>query len=249
MELNDAHRAQVARFVAFCKGKRERALLEKEGEKSEFKSDRLVDDSAIYNKSDVEDIVDTYHAMMAGGAREVTEELINLSAVTISQLIGLAEQAGLQMDSVDVAAIDQYGAASLASMAAQGSAPACGGVKRPAGALPSLGGENKGMAELEEENRQMRERYQAMQLQVSELARERSQLAEELQRAAAGQAVEPPPPPPPPQSFGDSSQYKEMKALLKKKSEEVKTLRQTILANGLALPATEGGFEVTADDD
>mmetsp|Transcript_13698 Transcript_13698/g.39458 ORF Transcript_13698/g.39458 Transcript_13698/m.39458 type:complete len:254 (-) Transcript_13698:157-918(-) len=252
MQLNDAHRAQVMRFITYCKGKRERMLVERNAEAIEFKGDRLADDSAIYNKVDVEDLVNTYHAMMVGSSRESMEELINLSAVTMAQMLALGEQAGLVMDSVDVAAIDQNGAAAIASMATQGKAPPGSAAKLPGHQLPSLPVDDSSLKikcqELEEENRQMRERYQSMQVQVSELLRERSQLSEELSKAAAGAAVQPPPPPPAAERFSDSTQFKELKALMKKKSEEVKELRQFITASGLQIPNTGGGVEIPADD-
>ena len=50
-------------------------------------------------------------------------------------------------------------------------------------------------------------------------------------------------------AFRDSQQFKALKAIVTKKSEEVKRLRHFIIASGLALPNTEGGVELTADDD
>merc|ERR1719410_1536354 len=102
------------------------------------------------------------------------------------------------------------------------------------------------MQELEEENRQMRERYQAMQMQVSELMRERSNLAAELEKAAHGMAVAPPPPSA--VHDRDSHQFKELKAIVKKKTEELKMYRQYVVANGLQLPNTGGGVELVAED-
>ena len=56
-------------------------------------------------------------------------------------------------------------------------------------------------------------------------------------------------PTPAAERFSDSKQFKALKAIVKKKSEEVKRLRHFITASGLALPNTEGGVELTADDD
>lgn len=251
MELNPNNKAQVSRYVAFFKGKRERALVDRDTEKQEFVMDRLADDEAIFNKTDVEDMIEAYHAVMVGSTRETLEEFINLSAVHFAQGLAIAESAGLAMEGSDVASIDQLGPSTLAGMVSAGHAPMGAAPARAAGPLPSLPVDAvspQKVQELEEANRQMRERYQAMQVQVSQLLQERSVMQADLERAAAGAAVAPPPAAPVAERFSDSQQFKELKNILKKKTDEVKNLRQFVVASGLELPNTSGGIELTADD-
>lgn len=292
MSLNDLHKGQLQGFIAYFRGKRERQLHDREVDKAEFKSDRLSDDQALYNKTDVEDLVDAYHAQLIGCNRESIEETINLSAVYVSQLFAQAEQSGLILDVSDVASIDsQHGLSQLASFASTGMVPPL--VKR-AGTLPTLGALPQSdpammqkVQELEEMNRQMSDRYQLMQSEVSNLLGERSALAGELDKVKANftqmrmdmhqQGVDsnanvnvvqieqslqdtqgmlvakqheceqmrhdln--------QRLGDSVQFKELKAIVKKKSDEVKALRLHMAQSGLAPPQQDGGVELTADDD
>lgn len=254
-DLSDANKAQIARFVTFFKGKRERLLADREAEKNEFKTDRLADDQAIFNKLDVEDLVDAYHAQVVGCVREALEGFINLSAVYVSQVLLQAEQAGVTVDTTDLSAIEnQNRVDQIAALVAKGAAPVL--AKRTtlptlqaAPPSPSGGGGLPDptlamkLQELEAENAQMRERYQMMQSQVSELLKERSVLAAELEKAGAA-AV-----PTVTERLGDSSQFRELKAIVMKKSEEVKALRQVLLANGLPLPGTAGGVELPPEDD
>lgn len=257
MELNDTHKAQVARFITFFKGKRERLLADRESERTEFTSDRLADDQAIFNTMDVMDLVEAYHAQVIGCMREAIDEFINHSAVYVSQVFLQAEQSGLTLDAADVSTIeDQNQVAQIAELAAKGAAPPPA-AKRQFNTLPTLG-QTGGAApggtadptvlakiqELEEENRQMRERYQLMQEQVSALLKERSALATQLEKAGMSAA-----PTTVPESLAQSSQFKELKAIVKKKSDEVKQLRMCLQKAGLPLPGTGGGVELAPDDD
>ncbi|CAJ1353285.1 unnamed protein product [Effrenium voratum] len=102
------------------------------------------------------------------------------------------------------------------------------------------------MQELEAENAQLRERFSQMQLQASQLAAERSQLAEQLDHAGAQVALS--------QNqlsehVGASSQFRDLKDILKRRTDEVKVLREYIASSGLPVPGTEGGLELEADDD
>lgn len=255
MELSNAHKAMVQRYIAYCKGKRERLFVDREAEKLEFMTDRLVED--IYNKADVEDMLNTYHNLITCAAREGYEEFINLNAVHMAQILNMAESNGLQCDSADVSFVDQYGAAALSSMASNCSAPAAGASVKHPGALPSLGAGTPAwqrQQELEEENKQMRDRYQQMQEEVSELLRDRSMLSAQL--AAAQEQVNPvqPSPLPPLEPSGgkfnsDSHQFKDLKFILQKKTDEIKLLRQHLAAHGLPVPYTHGGVEIAPDDD
>eukprot|EP00442_Polarella_glacialis_P021717 CAMPEP_0115152934 /NCGR_PEP_ID=MMETSP0227-20121206/66438_1 /TAXON_ID=89957 /ORGANISM="Polarella glacialis, Strain CCMP 1383" /LENGTH=254 /DNA_ID=CAMNT_0002563601 /DNA_START=116 /DNA_END=881 /DNA_ORIENTATION=- len=251
-ELSDSNKGQVQRFISYFKGKRERLLAEREAEKAEFVSDRLSDDQAIFNKTDVEDMLDTYHAHVVGTIREALEGFVNLSAVYVAQVLQRAEQYGVSIEG-DISAIeDQHRVDEIAQLAAQGFVPlvmnkkgsllgAISGVQ-PAPPSPSGGGIGADFAaaarvqELESENHQMRDRYQTMQQQVSDLLRERSQLGAGGPRAA--------------ERLVESTQFQEMKAIVRKKTDEVKLLRTYISSAGLEPPGTEGGgFELVAEDD
>lgn len=253
--LSDLNRAQVQRFIAYFKAKRERILQEREVEKQEFIGDRLADDHAIWNKSDVEDLVAVFHAQVAGSTRESIEGFINLSAVYVSQVLQLAENSGVSIEA-DLAAIEeQNNVDEIANLAAAGVVPIA--MNKRASNLPSLGpappsphgiapppdlGTAARIQELEQHNAQLIERFEAMQNHVTQLTAERSQLASELEQAGLVAAEVD-------QRVGDTSQFKELKAIVRKKTDEVKVLRQYITSAGLALPGTEGGFEVPAEDD
>eukprot|EP00439_Symbiodinium_sp_Y106_P032342 s604_g3.t2 len=184
---------------------------------------------------------------------------VNLSAVYVSQVLHRAEITGVPIDA-DLSAIeDQNSIDSIAAMATSGFVPATVGKR---GNLPSLNsavppppsplGPPSDLAtaaklqEMEQENAQLRERYNAMQLQVSELAAERSDLAAQLDQAGAQVALS--------QNqltehLGSTTQFRDLKAIVKKRTDEVKMLREYIAMAGLEVPGTEGGVELTADDD
>lgn len=253
--LSDLNRAQVQRFIAYFKSKRERILQEREAEKQEFIGDRLADDGAIFNKQDVEDMIEVYHAQVAGSTRESMEGFINLSAVYVAQVLQLAENSGVTIEA-DLSAIeDQNNVDEIANLAAAGLVPIA--MNKRAANLPSLGGappSPSGIApppdlataariqELEQHNAQLIERFEAMQQHVTQLTSERSAMAAELEQAGLVAAEVD-------QRVGDTSQFKELKAIVRKKTDEVKLLRQYITSAGLALPGTEGGFELQAEDD
>lgn len=251
-ELSDLNKAQVQRFISYFKAKRERLLGERDLEKSEFISDRLSDDQAIFSRADVEEMVETFHSQTSGSVREAMEGFVNLSAVYVSQVLHRAESCGVPID-IDLSAIeDQNSIDQIASLASQGFVPAVMG-KRNAN-LPSLGGvppppsplapagdlqTMARMQELEQENSQLRGRYDEMEAQVA-------QLFEQLHQAGAQVAMS--------QSqlsehVGSSAQFRDLKDILKKRTEEVKLLREYIASAGLPVPGTEGGIELTADDD
>lgn len=293
MELNDSHKGQVARYMQFFKGKRERLLADRETDKSEFKSDR-VDSDQVYNAGDVEELIDQYHAQVMGTLRQEIAQLFDFSAVYLSQVFGQAQNYGMTIDGVDVSLVeDQSRAANLHAL--DGfvySAPAIPAQRQQLASLQSQPTQDLAVAQelqdLKEENRQMKERYQKMQGESSTLLQERSHFAAELEKVkmnfatfreqvnASGldsgssanvqqieaslsdtkmlldaknaecmrmsQELN--------QRLGDSSQFKELKAIVKKKSDEVKLLKRAMAQHGLAPPtALEGGVELTADDD
>eukprot|EP00928_Gymnodinium_smaydae_P052924 TRINITY_DN37045_c0_g1_i1.p2 TRINITY_DN37045_c0_g1~~TRINITY_DN37045_c0_g1_i1.p2 ORF type:complete len:316 (-),score=103.69 TRINITY_DN37045_c0_g1_i1:240-1124(-) len=294
MDLNDAHKAQLTRFVQFFKGKRDRTLIDREAEKEDFKSDRMPDDGQIFTKPEAESLLETYHQQMMGQHREDLEKTTNLAAVYVSQLFAQAENVGMDMYLDDISMIeDQSRLGQVSLLAALQDAPPL--VPKPRAALPSLaagGAANvdpavfRQLQEMEEANRQMTERYQLMQAEVATLLKERTALSAEneevkvqlnalLQRmhqtnenegAIASQIehqlaetnarlqaqkqecdnmrydLN--------QRLNESSQFRELKALLKKKSDQNKMLRQHMAAHGIPEPQVdEGHIELTADDD
>mmetsp|Transcript_33380 Transcript_33380/g.76208 ORF Transcript_33380/g.76208 Transcript_33380/m.76208 type:complete len:286 (-) Transcript_33380:59-916(-) len=285
MELNPAHKAQVSRFISFFKGKRERLITDSEAEKNDFKADRLVDDSIVFNKNDVAQLLDSFHQQAMATVREDMEYIINLSAVYIAQILSQAEQTGITLDSSDVAALEEKNRVEqINSYAALGQVPP---VRGRSGALPALvpagaaaDAVTQENANLKEENRQMRDRYQSMQTQVSDLLRERSQLSGELDqvRASVQQVRQEVPGSATAYQLeqilgntkaaldakiqeneqmrtdlnsrlGDSSQFGQLKAIIKKKNEEVKMLRAHMTQYGIAPPnVASDGVDLDADD-
>lgn len=289
MELNDIHKLQVSRYMAFFKGKRERLISDRMGELTDFKSDRLSDDQAIFNSRDVESLLDVAQTQALAGVREEVEAIINLSAVYLSQVLLQAETGNMTLDGADVANIEgQNRVDQIAMLAMSGQAPQALQKRQQTGSLQPLEeAPPAAMAELmalKETNRQMLDRYQSMQTQVSELLRERSALSGELDKVrtnfaqlhghmtAEAQASQ--------QAadiqrslneskhsleqkntqvvqmqeelqkrLGDSTQFRDLKAIVKKKNDEVKLLKQIMVQAGLAPPASDGGVELSADDD
>jgi len=301
--LNEVHKAQISRFVTFFKGKRERLLSDRESDKEEFKSDRLADEEAIFNKTDVVDLIDTYHALLIGSIREELENMINLSAVYISQVFGQAEtQFGALLDGADVCMIeDQNQRQAIADLVTRGAAPAP--LTKRNATLPSLeptGGTVSAdiavaqeLQDLKAANQQMNDRYRTMQQETATLLQERSSLAQELEKMkinfatlrAQMHALNPECSNPGVEiganaleierqlneskatldvknaelatmskemnkRLGDSSQFKELKAIVKKKSDEVKQLRRYVASSGLPLPDIQtAGVDLAPDDD
>lgn len=232
---------------------------------------------------------------MIGALREEMAQVMDLSAVYVSQLLAQAQLCGISLDSVDVSLVeDQTRIGAIKALGGAGAPP-------PQPPRPSLaqlqpmlqpsGTADLAMAQemqdLKEENRKLQERYQKMQTETSSLLQERSTLSGELQKVQANfdvfrqqvnasgldsgssvnvqqieaslgetkglldaknaecarlnQEVN--------QRLGDSSQFKELKAIVKKKSDEVKVLRRAMAAHGLPVPSVEGGVELAPDDD
>lgn len=289
MELNDTHKLQVSRYLAFFKGKRERLVSDRMGEFSDFKSDRLSDDQAIFNSRDVEALLDQALTQALAGVREEVEAIINLSAVYLSQVLLQAETNNLNLDGADVASIEsQNRVDQIAMLAMSGQAPQALQKRQQSAPLQPLEeappAAMQELMALKETNRQMLDRYQSMQTQVSELLRERSALSGELDKVRANftqlhghmtaeaQASQ--------QAadiqrslheskaslevkntqvvqmqeelqkrLGDSTQFRDLKAIVKKKNDEVKLLKQMMVQAGLQPPVADGGVELSADSD
>jgi len=291
MDLNDSHKNQLARYIHFFKGKRERLLTDRNMDKSEFISDR-VDSDQVYTGKDVEDLIEQYHAQLMGSLRQELAQIIDFTAVYTSQVFAQVQLYGMTVEGVDISLVeDQRRVAALHAMDGSISAPPMPSQRPQLAAIQPTGAPDLAMTQklqdLEEENRQMKARYQKMQAESSTLLQERSTLGSELEKVktnfevfrqqvnAAGldssssanvNAIE--------ASLvetkylleaknsevsrmnqelsgrlGDSSQFKELKAIVKKKSDEVKLLRQVMQQAGLAIPQAQGGIELTADDD
>jgi leucine zipper transcription factor-like protein 1 len=293
MDLSEGHKNQLARYVHFFKGKRERLLTDRNTDKNEFISDR-VDSDQVYNGKDVEELIEQYHAQLMGSIRQEMVQIIDFTAVYASQLMATAQQYGMSLEGVDISlvedqsrvaalhAIDGNISGSLAPLAAQ--RPQLAAIQPIGG--PDLATQQK-LQDLQEENRQMLARYQKMQSESATFLQERSTLAAELEKvksnfdvfrqqvnasgldssssanvnaieaslfetktlldakqsevARMNQEMQ--------GRLGDSSQFKELKAIVKKKSDEVKMLRRAMQEAGMAIPAVQGGIELTADDD
>jgi hypothetical protein len=249
--LSDTHKAQVQRFLSFLKGKRERLLSDRDSEKQDFMSDRLPSNDAIFNKPDVEDLMDTYHAQMIGCIREALEEFINLSAVYVSQVFMSAEQCALTLNAGDVFAIEnQNTVAEISALVATGAAPQPA-LQRPSlsSALPTLAPAAANdpvlvqkIQDLEQENVQLQHRLQMFEGQINDMLTERQVLHQQL--AQVGQVMAQPEP-----FSSNSTQFKELKAIVNKKTHEIKLLRDVLRSNGLPLPGTGGGIELAPEDD
>jgi hypothetical protein len=291
MDLNDVHKGAVQRYSLFFKGKRERMLADRNTDKEEFKSDRI-DTTAVYSGADVEELLEQYHATMMGTLRQELEQLLDFSAVYVSQVFSQVQQYGMTLEGIDVSLIeDQNRVAALRALDG-GSAPPLD--RNPSHKLAPVGTQgtvdlalHSQVQELQESNRVMEERYQRMQVEAQSLLQERSTLRGELEKvkenfamlrqqmhasgldsassshvqeienslgetrglldaknaevAKMSHELQ--------QRLGDSSQFRELKAIVKKKSEEVKMLRRAMVASGLEPPAMAGGIDLVADDD
>lgn len=286
--LADAHQAQLSRYLSFFKGKRERLINDRASDLNEFKSDQCADDAQLYNKTDVENLLDTYHAVIVGCIREEVENMVNISAVYVSELYSQAQQLGITLDSADVSLIeDKTRVDQIKMMMSSGGAPLLQPMVSRNATLPTLGAQDPAMLQenqdLKEQNRQMNDRYQQMQHEVSQLLKERSVMLRELEEVKSNftqlRAMQP-------ESagnsqineierrcmatqgmldakkaecdamsrdlnqrLGDSTQFKELKAIVKKKSHEVIQLRRQLEAHGLAPVASAGGVDLAPEDD
>lgn len=293
-DLSGEHQNQIARYIHFFKGKRDRILADRGMEKDEFMSDRVSDESAIFNHSDVEDLLNQFHATMVGALREDLAQVLDLSAVYVSQLLAQAQLHGLSLDTVDISMVEDQSRLGAIKAIGGGAlpppAPARASLPQLQPMAPSATPDLAMVQEvqdLKDENRKLTERFQKMQGETSGLLQERSTLSAQLQNVQANfdmfrqqvnsagldsgssanvqqieaslsstkilldaknaecarlnQEVS--------QRLGDSSQFKELKTIVKKKSDEVKVLRRAMAAHGLPVPSIEGGVDLAPDDD
>lgn len=280
--LNDLHKSQLSRYQQFFKGKRDKNLQDIETGFGDFCSDRLSDASAIFQAADVIGTVQAYKDMQATEVREALEQTVNLSSIFIVQLMGQAQAHGIALHVDDISIVEDQSRLQQISQLHSLPPP----VAKSRAALPTLGSSTQAdpaalaqIQELQEANRQMQERYQAMQAEVTSLYQERStwqaqldqakQLVDHLKLSAPtadtthieqslantkahldGKSVEleqlrnemn--------QRLGDSTQFRDLKAIVKKKTEEIKNLKSIMIQYGIQPPDAEGGIDLVADDD
>jgi len=191
MELHDVHKAQIARYTAFLASKRTRAVSDRDSELEDFKSDRLVDEAAIYNYADVLALLDAYHQQVMGPFREELESEVNLSANLIAHLLAQAEASGVYLQVEDISVIeDQSRVGQVGSLAAMVAPPLAPKPRQtleavnPAGA--GGGGDNMALLteldDLKEEKRLLGERCSRVEFELTNLSRERSALSAEVGR-------------------------------------------------------------------
>lgn len=284
MELHDVHKAQIARYTSWFANKRSRAVQDRDSELEDFKSDRLVDEAAVYNHADVMALLGSYHQQVMAPFREELEQEVNLSANFIAHLLAQAEASGVYLQVEDISVIeDQSRVGQLGSLAAMTAPPLA---PKPRQMLESVnpGGAADNVALLQElqeaktEKQLLTERCSRIEVELTNLTRERSSLSAEVTRlqeasvsgvdqtaahaaeyarqlAETRQAYE--------SKFaecqqlsgqltqrlGDSVQFKQLKDIVKQKSSEVRDLKQRLVAAGL-MPQEEGGcVELEADSD
>eukprot|EP00418_Pyrodinium_bahamense_P082570 CAMPEP_0179064690 /NCGR_PEP_ID=MMETSP0796-20121207/28075_1 /TAXON_ID=73915 /ORGANISM="Pyrodinium bahamense, Strain pbaha01" /LENGTH=258 /DNA_ID=CAMNT_0020761639 /DNA_START=83 /DNA_END=859 /DNA_ORIENTATION=+ len=258
MNLNGIHMAQISRFNSFFKGKRDRALADREGEKDNFISDRLMEESAIFNYADVKLLLEAYHSQVMASFRDELEKTANLSAVFVSQLLGQAEASGMSLQVEDISVIeDQARVGQMGQMASLPavSAPPLAPKRAQLSAVEGVGGTDPALLQqlqdLRAENQMMKERNMNLQTEMSTVLKERSVLSSELDQVKTQMAL---------QAGGTSdanaaelarqlSQMRDLKEIIKKKTTENKELKQRMLAAGLAPPDDGQCIELEADDD
>jgi len=187
MDLTEVHQAQITRFIGFFKTKREALIHDRQVLNQEFISDHLSDDTAIFNRDNVEGIVAAYQAQAMEGLNEELQKVVKLAAVYCTELMRAAQAFGMNLQTADISVVeDQNRIDHVNALTAMKHAPLPAAPKQQL--LPTLGsgaGSNdpallQQLQDAQEETRKMSERYQTMQDQVSQLLRERSSLSAEL---------------------------------------------------------------------
>lgn len=279
MEFNDIHQGQLARFHAFFRAKLERSLTDRQAEKGDFESDRLVDDSAIYNVGDVRVLLQGYHEQIMAHFKEELEDTLRISSNYVTQVFYQAQASGMVLQVGDISALES--GAGFGQSPAMGAPPLLPKAHVKLEAVDGAGVTDPALVQeiqdLKEELRQVKDRNIKMQTDMSNVARDRSALAAELdqvkvnlkehimQKHASGgggnemalnsmlqqketECEQLK------QSLGQklsqSQQFKQLKQLVQKKTQDVKDLKQYMAAAGLAVPGTgDDGLELEADSD
>jgi len=292
MDLSEVHQAQIARFASFFKGKREALIRDRQVLNQQFISDYLSDDTAIFNRDNVEGIVSAYQTQAMEGLNEDLEKVTKLAAVYCTELMRTAQAMGMNLQTGDISVVeDQNRIDHVTALSAMQHAPL---PAMPKQQLQPLGGSGAGsndpamvqqLQDAQEVARKADERFQMMQEQVSSLLKERSSMTSELDSVKANFSVlrsnmaatgadqasqqqvadmelrlhhsqstiasknaevesmrrdyE--------SRLGDSSQFRQLKGIIKEKNNQIKTLRGQLQAAGYAVDG--GGAELQADSD
>jgi len=290
MDLTEIHQGQVARFVSFFKGKRDACLNDRRVFNGDFVSDNLSDDSAIFNRDQVEALFQQYMQQADASFGEELEKVNKLAAVYCTELMRSAQAQGVNLQTGDISLVeDQNRIDHVSSLTAMNKAPAPAPAR---GGLAPIGGNAalpdpamlQQVQDAREETRVMNERYQMMQSQVATLLKERSGLSVELENVKAGftalrtnmansgadaqsqhdaaqmeanfyntknqldnktneleamrQQQD--------ARIGDSTQFRQLKTIIKDKNQMIKDLRASLQQLGYQPP---GGDDLTCDSD
>jgi leucine zipper transcription factor-like protein 1 len=180
--LSDAHKHEITRFIAHFRSTRERNVREMVELMTEVQEDRVVEE--IMQRDDVHQIFNDAKEQVAYRLREQLEAETLRSAAHLATILGFAQAAGVELEADVNTVEDSSRCNAVANVAAMVGAP------RPAPAASRLqpmdavvggGAGAQELRDLKQENRQMLDRYQQMQKQVSDLLKERSMLTDELE--------------------------------------------------------------------
>ncbi|CAK0856814.1 unnamed protein product, partial [Prorocentrum cordatum] len=280
MDLGEVHQAQLSRFGAFFRAKRDEVIAERDSEKNEFLRDQIADPSAIFNAADVQQILEGYHMQVMMHTREDLDRFASLSGVYVSFLMAQAESSGMVLQVDDVSASeDQSRIHQVEELAALNAPPLAPKPRGQLTALPGAGGADlavlQELQELRERGRQLEDYNLKLQgdLDVSsqrcaELEQVKANMQQHLLHSAEGAGgmssaqaeqyeralgearaecemlrigdMD--------QKLNDSSQVRDLKALLKKKNDDIKGLRQVVAQAGLQ-PGGGDGTELDTDSD
>jgi len=296
MELHDLHRQQIARYTSWFAGRRSKASGLRDAELEDFCSDRLSDEAAIFNNEDVLSLLNDYHAQVMGRFREDMDKTVNLSAAYAIQLLQQAEAHNVILQVEDVSTIEDQNKLDQVSCLSAMGAPSLVGRRSTLQSMePSTNMHSQAdtvalMQQIQElsaqcqelgaEKQRMVDRNTRVEMELTNMSRENSQMSADLRnlrdeqslgaytananldqyalqlqelrrefdsknhenealRSEMGQRL------------AESAQFKQLKSIVKQKSEEVKDLKHRLMAAGLMLPEADPGqhFELTADSD
>jgi len=131
MDLGEVHQAQLSRFGAFFRAKRDEVIAERDSEKNEYLRDHIVDPSAIFNAADVQQILEGYHMQVMMHTREDLDRFASLSGVYVSFLMAQAESSGIVLQVDDVSASEDQGRIGQVEELAALNAPPLAPKRRP----------------------------------------------------------------------------------------------------------------------
>jgi hypothetical protein len=294
-DLNETHKAQIARLNSFLKGKRDKVIADNERDKEDFKSDHNSDDARVWNKAEMDQMLDYFHFQTMGKVRENLEHTAQLSGAYNALFLGQAEQYGITLQVEDITVVEDRGRldqiSSIATIA--GAPPPVPKMKPQLAAISAEPTTDprvlQELADVKAEKQQMEDRYVGMQADMTNLLQERSALAAEMEKMKANfnqmviemQAVSPDTVNNSASAhemnrlldetkgsldmknaecenmrkemnarLGDSSQFRDLKSIVKKKSDEVKSLKALLTQYGISVPEPPGGcVELQADSD